>query len=83
MASSSDGDIHLALLLPNQRDGASNAILLYAFHKLHVINADALSPPRQFDIMLTLRNIAIFVLVVSFLTFVAFFGRLPGLRLDF
>ncbi|KAF2098232.1 zf-DHHC-domain-containing protein [Rhizodiscina lignyota] len=30
--------------------------------------------------MASLRNIALFVLSVSFMTFVAFFGRLPGLR---
>jgi hypothetical protein len=28
----------------------------------------------------TLQNVAIVVLVISFFTFVAFFGRLPALR---
>jgi hypothetical protein len=28
----------------------------------------------------TLRNIAIVILIISFFTFVAFFGRLPSLR---
>jgi palmitoyltransferase len=28
----------------------------------------------------TVRNVAIAVLLISFLTFIAFFGRLPALR---